>query len=224
MTSGPKPKNVVGEKYGYMEIIGDAPKKGAHRQVAVRCICGTEKIVGLSTLRVGDAKSCGCKKVEAITTHGCSQSNPLYRTWSNMKSRCNDPNAKYFLEYGGRGIKLCEEWEDSFESFHQWAITSGYQPNLTLDRKNNSEGYSGDNCRWVNRTTQQRNRRSHKASSSQYIGVSFIQRTQKWMAGIKVKGESINIGSFTTEFEAAKARDQYIINNVLEDFTMNNVL
>lgn len=224
MTTGPKPKNVIGERYEYLEIIRDAPKTGAHRRVVVRCVCGVEKEVGLSSLRVGDAKSCGCKRIEAISTHGQSKNNPLYRTWSNMKSRCNDPKAKYFSEYGGRGIKVCQEWCDSFEAFHEWAIKSGYQPVLTLDREKNDQGYNPDNCRWVSRTTQQRNRRSQKGSSSQYIGVSFTQCNRRWVAGIKIEGKSINLGTYPTELEAAIARDQYIVENKLTDFTMNGVL
>jgi hypothetical protein len=183
-----------------------------------------EKEVGLSSLRVGDAKSCGCKRIEYISTHGQSTNNPLYRTWSNMKSRCNDPKAKYFPEYGGRGIKVCQEWCDSFEEFHKWAISSGYQPALTLDREKNDQEYGPDNCRWSNRTAQQRNRRSQKGSSSQYVGVCFVQRYQRWQANTKVAGKSINLGYFDTELDAAKARDQYILDNNLKDFTMNGVL
>jgi hypothetical protein len=191
----------------------------------VRCVCSTEKVVLLQSLRIGDALSCGCKRVESITKHGQSKSgNPLYRTWTNMKSRCNDPNAKYFPEYGGRGIKVCPEWESSFEAFQDWASASSYQPGLTLDRERNSEGYAPNNCRWVDRTAQQRNRRSQKGSSSPYIGVSLITRSGKWAAGIKVNGVSINLGQYPTELEAAKARDQYIIDNQLKDFTMNGVL
>ena len=221
--SGRQPKNVIGEKYGRLIIIADAPIKGKARRVVTRCECGTEKEMFLTMLRSGDALSCGCYHKEVITTHGQSQDDPLYRVWTNMRSRCNDPNAKYYPEYGGRGIKVCPTWND-YEAFRAWAIADGYREGLTLDRQNNSLGYSPTNCRWVGRTSQQRNRRSQKGSSSQYIGVSFINRSQRWQAGIKVNNKSINLGWFTSELDAAKARDQYIIDNKLNDFTMNNVL
>lgn len=215
-------KDVVGEVYGRLVIIGDAPTSGKHRRVYVRCECGVEKECFLTVLRGGDAVSCGCYRETRDVTHGLTKT-PLYRTWSNMKSRCYDPNAKYFSEYGGRGIKVCPQWKDDFEAFHAWAIT-GYKTGLTLDRANNMADYSPKNCRWVNRTTQQRNRRAQKGSSSQYVGVAFIQRSKKWGASIKHGGKSHNLGSYPTELEAAIARDRYIINNNLTGFTMNEVL
>ena len=222
---GPAPKNVIGEVYGQLEIVGDVPRiPGKQRRVVVRCSCGTTKEMFLTVLRSGDAVSCGCYQKQQATSHGQSKGNPLYRVWSNMKSRCNDPNAKYFPEYGGRGIKVCPEWETSFETFQSWATTHGYTPDLTLDREQNDQGYGPDNCRWVGRTSQQRNRRSQKGSTSQYIGVSFITRENKWMASIKVNGKSLNLGLYSTEIDAAKARDSYILDNHLTDFTMNGVL
>lgn len=222
---GPAPKNVIGEVYGQLEIVGDVPRiPGKQRRVVVRCTCGTTKEMFLTVLRSGDAVSCGCFQRQQATTHGQSRNNPLYRVWGNMKSRCNDPKAKYYPEYGGRGIKVCPEWNASFEAFQSWATESGYSQDLTIDRDDNSQGYSPSNCRWVGRTAQQRNRRSQKGSSSQYIGVSFINREGMWMASIKVDGKSINLGLYPSELEAAQARDTYILTNNLKDFTMNGVL
>jgi hypothetical protein len=221
--SGPKPVDFTGRTFGRLTVLREGQRVGHQRKLMCSCTCGVTKEMFLVVIKAG-AQSCGCLQRELATTHGQSQDNPLYRTWANMKSRCSDPNAKYFPEYGGRGIRVCDEWATSFESFQDWATNSGYVAGLTLDREENSLGYSPKNCRWVNRTAQQRNRRSQRGSSSQYIGVSFIQRSQRWMAGIKIAGKAINLGVYTTELEAAKARDQYILENNLKDFTMNGVL
>lgn len=87
-----------------------------------------------------------------------SSKNRLYRIWLNMKQRCNNLNNKDYVHYGNRGIKVCTEWESSFDSFRKWAIENGYTTELTLDRKNNDRGYSPDNCRWVTRKEQVNNR------------------------------------------------------------------
>lgn len=77
--------------------------------------------------------------------------------WRNMKIRCNDPRDKYYYRYGGRGIKVCPEWENSFENFYEWALRNGYQKGLSIDRIDNNKGYSPDNCRWVTMHEQNRN-------------------------------------------------------------------
>lgn len=155
------------------------------------------------------------------TKHGDSAAgNKLYRAWVNMRQRCNNPNHQFYHDYGGRGVQVCIEWE-SYENFKQWAIANGYTEGLTLDREGNGLLYSPNFCRWVDRTAQQRNRRGQKGSSSKYIGASFIKRSGKWQAGIKVSGKSINIGWFSTELEAAQARDAYIKENGYTNFTLN---
>jgi len=216
-------QDYTGERFGRLVVTGDAPDKGKHRRVFVICDCGTEKEVFLTSLKT-DTKSCGCYHKEQCTTHGQSQNkNPLYRAWTNMKSRCYDPNAKFYPEYGGRGITVCDEWVTDYVSFEAWAHRAGFTLNLSLDRRSNGEGYSPDNCRWVTKTTQQRNRRAVKNSSSQYIGVSLDTGTGKWLASIKIEKKSVYIGRYETATEAARARDVYVIDNKLNDYTLNNV-
>ena len=206
-----KPKSVIGETYGELTIIGDAYyKPNTARKVAVQCSCGNIKDVFLTSLRCGDTSSCGCKTKQLQSTHGKSGTQ-LYRTWTNMKARCDNPNAQYYADYGGRGITYCNEWAD-FNTFYTWALSNGYDAKLTLDRIDNNLGYQPDNCRFTDRKHQQANRRAVKNSSSDYIGVSFVSRntSNPWVASIKHNGKSTNIGSYATELEASKARDVYV--------------
>lgn len=85
----------------------------------------------------------------------------LKRIWTNMKTRCNNPNVQSYKNYGGRGITVCDEWTNSFLSFEFWAKSNGYNDSLTLDRINNNAGYCPDNCRWVTPKDQSRNMRKN---------------------------------------------------------------
>lgn len=92
----------------------------------------------------------------------------LYRVWCSMKERCNNPNNKSYRNYGSKGIKVCAEWEESFPAFKEWALSTGYEKGLTIDRINGSEGYCPDNCRWA--TTAQQNRNYSRNHNITYNG------------------------------------------------------
>ena len=85
----------------------------------------------------------------------------LYRIWKSMRQRCRDPKSSNYQRYGGRGIDICTEW-DSFVSFRLWALSSGYDDSLSIDRLDNSKGYCPENCRWATATEQANNMRSNR--------------------------------------------------------------
>jgi hypothetical protein len=100
-----------------------------------------------------------------------------------MKSRTTNENADDFKDYGGRGIKVCIEWADNYQAFHDWAMASDYAENLTIDRKDNDGDYTPDNCRWVTITEQANNRRNN--SQIEHNGEAHTLREWARLTGIK---------------------------------------
>lgn len=86
----------------------------------------------------------------------------LYKCWQDMKSRCYNGNNKNYIQYGGRGIIVCEQWEHDYQKFRAWAVENGYKENLTLDRVNFNGNYEPTNCRWVSIKSQQHNKRNNR--------------------------------------------------------------
>ena len=160
----PKLIDLTGQRFGRLVVIERVENSADGRaRWLCRCDCGQSKTVLGEHLKKGRTKSCGCAKSESSSKrfkkHG-GRNSKLYRIWSNMKDRCNNPDCKVYSDYGGRGIKVCKEWIDDFSAFQKWALANGYKEGLTIDRKDNDKGYSPDNCRWTDRKIQGNNKRN----------------------------------------------------------------
>ena len=129
---------------------------------------------------------------------------------------------KDYVNYGGRGITICEEWLD-VQNFYNWAISNGYSDGLSIDRIDNDAGYSPENCRWTTRTIQSRNQRIRKNNKSGYRGVCFDKKLGKYIAQIMINKKQKYLGLYPTAEEGAIAYNNYIIENNLEGFILNEI-
>lgn len=160
----------IGKRNGLLEII-DVIQRGRVSKIVVRCDCGTVKEMVLS--RFHRDTSCGCARVlrgdkNRYYKHGMSKMR-IHKVYRHMYARCYNENSISYPNYGGRGIKLCDEWlgEHGAENFIKWAYANGYDENAergkcTLDRIDNDGNYEPSNCRWITMLEQSNNTRSNR--------------------------------------------------------------
>lgn len=158
-----KPRiDITGHQYGLLIPISFIKNKDS--RAWWKCVCKCGKIVSLraATLRYGSTKSCGClnskmtTKRNKILKHGKTDTS-IYRTWINIRARCENKNSSNYKHYGGRGITICKEW-NSFENFYK-DMGDRPSPTLTIDRIDNDKGYFPQNCRWATKSQQRINQR-----------------------------------------------------------------
>ena len=170
---------ILNKKYGKLTVIG-FEKISNQWKVVCLCDCGNKKICFPYQLKNNSIKSCGCQKIQNIKiarsklrkNEDCRTKHDLYGTWRQMINRCENPSTNHYDRYGGRGIKVCEEWHD-FWNFVSWSESVGGRPvGYTLDRIDNNGNYFPSNCRWASRSVQSLN-----TSSNRYIELNGCRKT-----------------------------------------------
>ena len=182
--------DLTGQRFGRLTVIQKASyrPKSHNTYWLCRCDCGNMKEVGGRNLKCGNTKSCGCYHSEQASKSNSKHRRTktrLFNVWVSMRSRCNCKTNLAYHYYGGRGITVCDEWND-FQTFEKWAFSSGYDETAkphecTLDRIDCNKGYYPENCRWVNSTVQANNQRSN-------ILISFNGKTQTRAQWAREKG------------------------------------
>ena len=166
-----KMQDLTGKKFGRLTVIDKAekhvkPSGGTVGRWKCKCDCGNVLVVDTHSLKSGHTQSCGCRKIEMLveqsTKHGMYRKT-VYRTWDSMVQRCENQRHKQYNDYGGRGIKVCDRWRNSFQAFFDdVSILPHFGENgYTLDRMNVNGNYEPTNVRWATKKEQQNNMRSN---------------------------------------------------------------
>lgn len=181
----------IGKRYGKLIIVSEmrwhiSPSGRRDRVVKCQCDCGKFIEVLFSSLKnKRRTHSCGCHQIETIraanTKHGLSY-HPLYKRLLNMKNRCYYTKDISYSNYGGRGIKVCDEWLNDFQTFYNWGIANGWEEGLQIDRIDNNGNYEPSNCRFV---TSQDNIHNQSTTKLNWEDVRDIRNIKLLIPGIK---------------------------------------
>lgn len=181
---GPTVENLVGRRFGHLAVVSIVPERTPNRGAIwlCECDCGTRVTrLAVSLKRQRNhkiPKYCGRRDCPYFPTHGLTGSRPM-RIWSSMKSRCQYVKHPHFSRYGGRGIKVCDAWANSFTAF--WSdMGTSYQPGLTIDRIDNNGNYEPGNCRWATVKEQGNNARHNVIVVTPSGSLTLMQTSERY--------------------------------------------
>lgn len=183
-------KDLFGRRFGRYLVVEIDRRPNGLIFWKCRCDCGVEKSVYGAALRSGQTQSCGCYQKDIMrqrATHGMARLksiSPEWEAWSKIRDRCDNPNNPNYDRYGGRGIRVCDRWQDSFENFY---ADMGERPSgkTSIDRIDNDGPYCKENCRWSDPKEQARNRRSNRVVK--YRGREMTLKEASELAGLPYK-------------------------------------
>lgn len=186
------PNPPIGSVFGRLTVMSDFHTKGNDRSATCRCSCGTVKTVSKGNLINKNVQSCGCLSIEASkkrgTTHGMSRK-PIYSVWSSIIQRCQNPSHIRYADYGGRDIKVSEDWQ-TFEGFFKDMGNPPFE-GATLERVDTNGNYEKSNAVWADCKTQGNNRRNNVLF--EYKGEKYSLDALSKLSGLNVKTMSSRI-------------------------------
>lgn len=158
MQRKPRYIDLSNKTFGFLTPQYAIQKPNKHTYWFCKCVCGKTRYLQVSQLTSGKVTSCGCQNIKSIKSSIISKHKRMYTVYSSMLARCYNPKATSYSSYGGRGIVVCEEWKNSFQSFVDWSLKNGYNDALSIDRIDNTKGYCPSNCRWATMSQQYQNK------------------------------------------------------------------
>lgn len=190
-------KDLTGQTFGRLTVLGRVGTKWE-----CLCSCGQTTKISAGSLVHGGSRSCGCLRSELMSTrmtgrgHG-KVNTGTYKTWAAMRSRCNRPKDDSYKDYGGRGIRVCERWNDSFENFY--SDMGDRPPGACIDRIDNNEGYAPANCRWSTAKEQANNTRRNIFFTYQGKIQTIPQWSEEYGLDRKVLWDRLNTLNWSIE-------------------------
>lgn len=197
--------DIVGKRFNSLKIL-EYVGRNKHDKKLFNCYCsecGRTKVLIGTQVKNGYKKECGCKSSENLSNskkkHGMSNTR-IYKKWKDIKKRCYKENSQNYKYYGGRGIKVCDEWKNDFMAFYNDVGDIPFE-GAELDRIDNNDDYKPSNCRWVNHKQNSNNRRVYKNKTG-YTGVTFKPKLNKYQAQLYHNKKFIYLGIYNTAEEA----------------------
>lgn len=217
-------KDLTGQRFGRLTVVKrHIPNVRGHVTWECVCDCGNTHLASTSCLTGNKTLSCGCLRREqasrihklVVPKHGGSKTR-LYSIWRNMKSRCNCKTATKYNIYGGKGIKVCDEWV-AFEGFRNWALLNGYSENLSLDRIDGSGNYCPKNCRWVTAKEQANNTSQNRILEYNNKAQTMAQWAEEFQMPYKILSERLRRNwslerAFTTQVKRRASKSSWLSN------------